>query len=230
MKIQTSGFDGIAPPASVVHERPSYGGTCYSDFTSGQRLTVTEYNGQSLVEAKTLSQSSPGQVYAHVIDGMVQQEVLPTSTPATVDASLTTAPSSPEWTGEPTWGAASTDTPPISSSGLPNNTVKGIVIGSSIGGVSLIGLAIFFMLKKCKPNENARTRRGFEIEKDAVSAQIYEKDPFGDRGSSVSQMKTELTGPEVVHEICYELEGSPIQTTPKSFYGPQDPAGHSLKI
>lgn len=74
-----SGFGGIAPPASIIHERPSYGGTCYSDFTSNQWLTVTEYNGQSVVGTKTWSQSTSGQVYAHVIDGLVSQEVLQTS-------------------------------------------------------------------------------------------------------------------------------------------------------
>ena len=76
---ESSGFGGIAPPASTVHERPSYGGTCYSDFTPGQWLTVTEYNGRSIVETKTLSESTSGQVYAHVIDGFVQREAFPTS-------------------------------------------------------------------------------------------------------------------------------------------------------
>ena len=62
-----------------MHERPSYGGTCYSEFTSGQWLTVTEYNGNSVIGTKTLSESTVGQVYAHVIDGVVSQGVLQTS-------------------------------------------------------------------------------------------------------------------------------------------------------
>ncbi|KAL9097902.1 MAG: hypothetical protein Q9165_000228 [Trypethelium subeluteriae] len=151
-------------------------------------------------------------------------------TPATVDASLTTAPSSPEWTGDPTWAPASTDTPPVSSSGLPSNTVKGIVIGCSVAGVSLIGLLIFILLKRRKPTRSFSTRRGFEIEKDAIDAQIYEKDPSGDQASSVEQMKTELKGSEVVNQIYYELEDSPTQIPQKGFYGPQGPVGHPPKI
>lgn len=65
------------PDVLVDNTRSAYGGTCYSDLSSGQTLTVTGYDTASVTATFTwVASVTNAQVYAHPIDGY--QEILAT--------------------------------------------------------------------------------------------------------------------------------------------------------
>ncbi|KAI9655084.1 MAG: hypothetical protein M1821_005567 [Bathelium mastoideum] len=212
-----------------MHERPSYGGTCYSDFTSRQWLTVTEYNEKSMIGTKTLLESTSGQVYAHVIDGLVPQRALQTSSPISAQATLTTGPMNPILTAEPTFASASTPTPNDPSVHLSSTATKTIAIGTSIAGVIVIGVVIFFLLQRYGPARRLRSRRQIEVEKDAVAEQIYEKGTESTHHDPVDRTKAELVGSQVVHQIYHELEDTMDWPRSKESGGLRTPSGHPSK-
>ncbi|KAI1393263.1 uncharacterized protein F4822DRAFT_423731 [Hypoxylon trugodes] len=66
----TSGFQLHLPDTTVDGDRPAYGGTCYSNFQSGQTVKVTAYDSASVTRALDWTASaSTDQAYAHPIDG-----------------------------------------------------------------------------------------------------------------------------------------------------------------
>ncbi|GAB7348411.1 hypothetical protein MBLNU459_g6842t3 [Dothideomycetes sp. NU459] len=210
-----SGFSGIAPPRSIDHARPSYGGTCYSGFTSGQWLTVTEYDASSLIGTKTLSQTVEGQVYAHVIDGLVGQGVLQTSssTPASVSASPTPATSA----------SASASASTVSKSkSLSGGAIAGIVIGVLAALALIVGAALVLVRRRkasvpispiteeSDPGHESGAQPIYES--DAAGAAVHEKDAHGDKQFPLGRFQSELSGSEVGHEMespppRAELEG-----------------------
>ncbi|KAH9897499.1 hypothetical protein F4778DRAFT_743796 [Xylariomycetidae sp. FL2044] len=138
--VMTSGYyQACCPVGFSLHtqstslldtRRPAYGGTCFSDWVSGQISTVTGYgeSGPTGIVTATAT-TTPFQVYAHVIDGYVAAAATTTSTPvATVLVS---------------------NQPPTVS----QNTIIGIVIGCTLGFISVMGLA-WCLVRRRRRNGN----------------------------------------------------------------------------
>ncbi|KAI9711173.1 MAG: hypothetical protein M1820_002160, partial [Bogoriella megaspora] len=156
--------------------------------------------------------STSGQVYAHVIDGIVNQQVLNSNTPAANEATLTTAsPNNPTWTSNPTLFGQNSAFATSTSRKLSPGSVKGIVIGCTIGGVVLIGLAIFLLMWRMRRGTAGQTRRHEKgcNDDDAFGGQVFEKDPGGDKQVLTTHVKSELVGTDVAHHTYHELESPP---------------------
>lgn len=80
-----SGFRGHPPVDPADGYRPFYGGTCYSQLTSGQTLDVVTYNNRSAIATGPWPVTTDSaQVYARPIDGYSMQEAVTTTLEANV--------------------------------------------------------------------------------------------------------------------------------------------------
>ena len=116
-----SGYLFTPPKTPLVRDRPGYGGTCYSDFTVSSTVKVLQYDESgSTVVVPWAASTSPAQAFAHPIDGF--------------------APNAPKV------GCASNLT--SAASGISSGAIAGIVVGSFIGLLAILGLVLFFLRRR----------------------------------------------------------------------------------
>jgi len=96
--IVNSGYGLAAPTVSVLSDRPAFGGTCYSDLTSGSSYLMTQYGSSSVTQTTYFPATTTGmQAYAYPIDGFaygVNELQSQASTTTAVTASASTAAAS----------------------------------------------------------------------------------------------------------------------------------------
>ncbi|CAI6340521.1 unnamed protein product [Periconia digitata] len=153
-----SGFQFHPPDSTVDSSRPFYGGTCYSDMTSGSSYPVVRYNTAGDT-ASTLfpATATDVQAYAHPIDGFAATSPTalgcsPSSKPASSSLQIDTSkdPASSNSASSASSAPFSTVVPPASSGTAPG-VIAGAVVGSLLGLAAIVGL-IFFALARRRNN------------------------------------------------------------------------------
>ncbi|EHY54128.1 hypothetical protein ABEF92_008281 [Exophiala dermatitidis] len=183
------------PDVLVDNTRSAYGGTCYSDLSSGQTLTVTGYDTASVTATFTwVASVTNAQVYAHPIDGY--QEILATQT----SSSSHIATSTPVATS-----SVSESPSPIPSPhpALSGGAIAGLVIASVLGAVFLgVGAALLYWRRR-KALNNGQIET---LPHDQVPPYYSERpdnapDMLQVQHKRASSNVAELPGDQQVHEL-----------------------------
>ncbi|KAF2087595.1 hypothetical protein K490DRAFT_65426 [Saccharata proteae CBS 121410] len=203
-----TGYELAPPTVTVSPSRPAYGGTCYSNFASGQTVNITVYNSASLVATSTwLASDSTDQAYGHVIDGIAAY--IPTTAANATTAAISTPPTS------------STPAPTTSSSPSSSSLSGGAIAGIVIGICALLALLVastFFLLRRRKHRLGRSQSRTHEV--DASGSAIAEKDgsnPYAGNDGKAAELYSpadttaELPSPPAMHELDGGQDGFPVE-------------------
>lgn len=122
-----TGFSLALPTstASMIATRPAYGGTCYTDLTLFQTITVTSFGSASDTGIQIFTaQTTPAQAYALVMEG---SQAGPITTTVTASPATPTTPTT-------------TASPSAKSSHVAGGTIGGIV--ASVAAVLLLSACL----------------------------------------------------------------------------------------
>ncbi|KAK8170098.1 hypothetical protein IWX90DRAFT_198306 [Phyllosticta citrichinensis] len=202
-----SGFNLTLPASTAVSTRPFYGGTCYSDFTVGDTITVAKYDSTSLSTTIPFTPKSTDQAFGHPIDGFVRGAVIATATSSSGGSSGTGA-SAQSSSGAPPGAISSLSS--SGGSGLSGGAIAGVVIGV-VAGVALLALAAWALLRRRRKASSSAAAAA------AAAADASEKDATSPGGASHMATSNEIHGNEVsemggegrqVHEVGVDLKGA----------------------
>ncbi|KAF7556737.1 hypothetical protein G7Z17_g1250 [Cylindrodendrum hubeiense] len=151
-----SGYNLAPPSVTSDSDRPAYGGTCYSNFKSGQTATVTAYDNENVTATvKWIASSSADQAYGHVIDGFALDLL------ATATSTTTSSETASETASETPSQAASTE----DSSSITGGAIAGIVIGCLLG-VGAAAFAAFWFYRRRRRQQPQQTGHIGELDGD----------------------------------------------------------------
>ncbi|KAI5917281.1 hypothetical protein F4810DRAFT_705032 [Camillea tinctor] len=179
----------LAPPGTTMDaNRPAYGGTCYSDWTLGQSTSVSAYGPSSYVGMTLASATTtPFQVFAHVIDGIVDTTAQQTHTSSSGSDTSSTA--------------ASTTTSAVTSvssnsSTLSGGAIAGIVVGVLAACAIIVVAASFILIRRRK--RAAVSTSSAPVEEDKSELAIGEMDTY-----PVTSPASEMdgNGRRTIHEM-----------------------------
>ncbi|KAI0481030.1 hypothetical protein GGR56DRAFT_688448 [Xylariaceae sp. FL0804] len=143
-----SGYELHLPDTTSDSKRSAYGGTCYSQLTVSQTLTVTAFDSASATATvEWVASTTPAQVFGHVIDGFKLEEE--TSSNSALSSSTGAIP------------AQQTSSAPSSSSssgGISGGAVAGIVVG--VVAAMVVAAAATFCLIRRRYRAAGGGRRG----------------------------------------------------------------------
>lgn len=200
-----SGFNLTLPATTAVSTRPFYGGTCYSDFTVGDTITVAKYASTSLSATIPFTPKSTDQAFAHPIDGFIRGAAIATATGSSSGASATASGGGGAAASS---SSSSSSSPSSSDSGLSGGAIAGIVIGVA-AGVALLALAAWMLLRRRrKASSSAAAAAAAASEKGDTSpggVESYVGTSSEIHGNDVSEMSGEAR--QVVHEVGVDSKG-----------------------
>ncbi|KAF2849009.1 hypothetical protein T440DRAFT_400135, partial [Plenodomus tracheiphilus IPT5] len=196
-----SGYSFADPATPSIRDRPYYGGTCYSDFSLSQTVTVTKYDaeGRTYVEP-WVETTTTDQAFAHPIDGFAP--TFPklgcpggvTSSSVSLSVSGSTAISSSSISSTST--AIGTNSSRKSSK-ASSGTIAGAVVGSLAGLVAIVAI-IFFLLRRRRQQRSEPAQEVHEVADD-IAKHHYEKD-------------SQVAAAEMGSSACtHELESRPVR-------------------
>ncbi|KAH7357626.1 hypothetical protein BKA66DRAFT_394384, partial [Pyrenochaeta sp. MPI-SDFR-AT-0127] len=202
-----SGYKLHAPLTPKVRDRPAYGGTCYSDFSLSQTVTVLKYDslGETNVEP-WVATVSPAQAFAHPIDGFAKSfpslgcGALTSSTLASSDPRVMTASSNAGFSSAISGESGSN---PGSSNAVSPGVITGAVVGSVLGLAAIIGL-VFFLLRRRKQARSESSQEIHQVDDDYAESR-YEKE------SGIAASEIGPSGTTDKHgRVVYEMHAQPI--------------------
>ncbi|KAK7547198.1 hypothetical protein IWX49DRAFT_591231 [Phyllosticta citricarpa] len=213
-----TGFHLTLPPTTAVSTRPFYGGTCYSDFTLGDTVTVAKYDSSSFSASIPFTPKATDQAFGHPIDGFALGAIIPTATGSTT---ATAATNTSGGGASASSGSAAAQSSAASSgggsSGLSGGAIAGIVIGV-VAGVALLALAAWALLRR-------RRKASTSAAAAAAGIDATEKDASSPSGAdSNAGINNEIHGNEVAEmggeaRQVHEMGAADTKGVEGGFYG-----------
>ncbi|KAF2709028.1 hypothetical protein K504DRAFT_468246 [Pleomassaria siparia CBS 279.74] len=161
-----SGYLFQSPTKTVDSDRPAYGGTCYSQFTTGIDYSVTQFNTAGSTNLTPFSATAMGaNAYAHPIDGFAPDSVTPIvgcQTPVGL-SSVFTSSASASSASSVSSASSSSATPSTTAEAAPatQRTSTATIAGASVAAVAgLAGIVflVWFILRYLRQRKAANSR------------------------------------------------------------------------
>ncbi|PVI04843.1 hypothetical protein DM02DRAFT_611201 [Periconia macrospinosa] len=134
------------PDSTVDSNRPFYGGTCYSDMTSGSSYPLVQYNTNGDTASSLFPVTTTNvQAFAHPIDGFAATS--PTNLGCSAPASKSSSASALNVDTSASASGPSNSAIPVAapSSTTSPGVIAGAVVASILGLAAIVGL-VFFLL------------------------------------------------------------------------------------
>ncbi|KAI8934303.1 hypothetical protein NX059_009042 [Plenodomus lindquistii] len=145
-----SGYSFADPATPSIRDRPYYGGTCYSEFTLSQTVTVTKYDAEGRTNIEPwVATTTTDQAFAHPIDGFAPTfPRLGCPAGASSPSSSSSASSTATLSSSRSTSSIAGANPSRKSNKVSGGTIAGAVVGAIVGLVAIVAIILFVLRRR----------------------------------------------------------------------------------